>query len=49
MFHCSIVKNGSKSFNIVVNVLNRMTLSGSVSGLNQLIGKNTNIKPKSPL
>jgi hypothetical protein len=33
--------NGSKSFNNVVNVLNQMTLSGSVSGLNQLIGKNT--------
>jgi hypothetical protein len=33
--------NGTKSFNNQVNVLNRMTLSGSVSGLNKLLGKNT--------
>jgi hypothetical protein len=33
--------NGTKSFNNIVNVLNRMTLSGSVSGLNKLLGKNT--------
>jgi hypothetical protein len=33
--------NGSKSFQNQVNVLNRMTLSGSVSGLNKLLGKNT--------
>ena len=33
--------NGSKSFNNQVNVLNRMTISGSVSGGNQLLGKNS--------
>jgi hypothetical protein len=33
--------NGTKSFQNQVNVLNRMTLSGSVSGLNRLLGKNT--------
>ncbi len=33
--------NGSKSFQNQVNVLNRMTLSGSVSGLNKILGKNT--------
>jgi hypothetical protein len=33
--------NGSKSFNNVLNVLNQMTISGSVSGLNKILGKNT--------
>lgn len=33
--------NGSKSFNNVLNVLNRMTVSGSVEGGNQLLGKNS--------
>jgi hypothetical protein len=33
--------NGSKSFNNVLNVLNQMTISGSVNGLNKILGKNT--------
>jgi hypothetical protein len=33
--------NGSKSFNNLVNVLNQMTISGSVEGGNQLLGKNS--------
>lgn len=32
---------GTKTFNNLVNITNQMTLSGSVSGLNQLIGKNS--------
>jgi hypothetical protein len=33
--------NGFKSFNNIVNVLNGMTISGSVSGLNKILGKIT--------
>jgi hypothetical protein len=32
---------GTKTFNNLVNITNQMTLSGSVEGLNQLIGKNS--------
>jgi hypothetical protein len=32
---------GTKTFNNLVNITNQMTLSGSVEGLNKLIGKNS--------
>jgi hypothetical protein len=33
--------SGTKTFNNLVNITNQMTLSGSVEGLNKLIGKNS--------
>jgi len=33
--------NGTKTFNNLVNITNQMTISGSVSGANILLGKNT--------